>query len=189
MRLNQVDHPRHPWRIHEVAAGFAVEDVWALDTPGQREDFPSLVDRVWSSVDHPPQGGARLLLTIRWKLGQWWGWDGPAQGLGRRVAPLAEGLPPDLRATRTPDVVAQGVPFSPLYQLENEWAAELANGTVHGVLHLGWVPSTDQRYRGQLAVLVRPNGRAGQIYLAAIKPWRLLIYPAWIRRIERSWAP
>jgi hypothetical protein len=72
--------------------------------------------------------------------------------------------------------------------LEDEFAAELANETVHGVLHLGWVPDGAGGYRGQLAVLVKPNGLLGRAYLAAIKPFRhLVVYPAMLRQLEREW--
>jgi hypothetical protein len=39
-----------------------------------------------------------------------------------------------------------------------------------------------------MAVLVKPNGRFGAAYMAAIKPFRyLLVYPALMRSIERDW--
>jgi hypothetical protein len=39
-----------------------------------------------------------------------------------------------------------------------------------------------------MAVLVRPNGRPGAAYMAAIKPFRhLIVYPSMLREIERTW--
>jgi hypothetical protein len=39
-----------------------------------------------------------------------------------------------------------------------------------------------------MAVLVKPNGRFGAAYMAAIKPFRhLVVYPALMRAIERDW--
>jgi hypothetical protein len=39
-----------------------------------------------------------------------------------------------------------------------------------------------------MAVLVKPNGLLGSAYMAAIKPFRLLVvYPALMRAIERDW--
>ena len=59
---------------------------------------------------------------------------------------------------------------------------------MHGVLHVGWVPDGEGGFRGQMAVLVKPNGRKGSVYMAAIKPFRhVLVYPAMLRDIERSW--
>ena len=79
-------------------------------------------------------------------------------------------------------------PFSSLYQLEDEWAAEIANKTMHGVLHVGLVPDGRGLYRAQMAVLVRPNGLLGDAYMAAIRPFRhLIVYPGLMRQIEREW--
>ncbi len=65
---------------------------------------------------------------------------------------------------------------------------EIANRTVHGVLHVGWVSDGTGGYRGQMAVLVKPNGRFGTAYMAAIKPFRhLIVYPAMLRAISRRW--
>jgi hypothetical protein len=80
------------------------------------------------------------------------------------------------------------IPFTSVYMLDDEWAAEGANRTMHGVLHLGWVPDAEGGYRGQMAVLVKPNGWVGRAYMAAIKPFRLLlVYPGLMRTIERGW--
>ena len=79
-------------------------------------------------------------------------------------------------------------PLLPLYLLDDEFAAEVANATMHGVLHLGWVPDGAGGHRGQLAVLVKPNGLRGEAYMAAIRPFRhFVVYPPMIRRIEREW--
>jgi hypothetical protein len=96
-------------------------------------------------------------------------------------------LPADLRDIPSgPDFDA--LPFTPLYLLDDEFAAEIANRTMHGVMHLGWVPDGTGGYRGQMAVLVKPNGVLGTGYMAAIKPFRhLIVYPAMMREIEREW--
>src|SRR5439155_21114431 len=80
------------------------------------------------------------------------------------------------------------LPFSSLYLLDDEWAAETANRTMHGVLHLGWIPDETGGYRGQMAVLVKPNGLRGTAYMAAIRPFRhLIVYPALLREGARTW--
>jgi len=59
---------------------------------------------------------------------------------------------------------------------------------MHGVMHLGWVPDGTGGYRGQMAVLVKPNGLFGLAYMTAIRPFRhLIVYPALIRQIEDEW--
>ncbi len=75
-----------------------------------------------------------------------------------------------------------------LYLTDDEWAAEMANRTVHSVMHLAWVPDGTGGYRGQMAVLVKPNGLLGEAYMAAIKPFRhLIVYPALIREMGEMW--
>ncbi|MEA2403657.1 MAG: hypothetical protein QOE08_304 [Thermoleophilaceae bacterium] len=188
MRLPDTAHTSRPWRIHELTGDFRLEDVWALPTPGGPDDFPRLV-QLFASTD-PAQSSsraARTLFAIRWKLGELFGWDDPDAGVGSRVPTLRDRMPADLRdAPPGPDVDA--LPFSPLYVTGDEWAAEVANRTMHGVLHVGWVPDGSGGYRGQMAVLVKPNGLRGDAYMAAIKPFRhLIVYPQMLREIGRKW--
>jgi len=130
----------------------------------------------------------RGLFLIRSLLGALLRWDRPQTGVGGRVPGLRDRLPGDLRRG-VPEHLADLAPFSTVYLLENEWALELANQTVHGVLHLGWVPDGAGFYRGQMAVLVKPNGVLGQAYMAAISPFRhLIVYPTIMRDIERRWS-
>ena len=56
-------------------------------------------------------------------------------------------------------------------------------------MHVGWVPDGTGGYRGQLAVLVKPNGLLGTVYMAAIRPFRhLIVYPLMTRELERAWS-
>ncbi len=132
-------------------------------------------------------GAVRTLWAIRWKVGELLGWDRPAAGLGSRVPTLRDRFPADLRdAPSGPDFDA--LPFTSLYLLDDEWAAEIANRTMHGVMHIGLVPDQTGGYRAQMAVLVKPNGLFGSAYMAAIRPFRhLIVYPAMMRQIEREW--
>ena len=91
-----------------------------------------------------------------------------------------------VRRSRGPDF--KSLPFTSLYLTEDEWAAEIVNRTVHGVMHVGWVPDESGAYRGQMAVLVKPNGLLGSTYMAAIAPFRhVVVYPAMLREIGRIW--
>jgi hypothetical protein len=188
MRLPDSAHTSRPWRIHEIAPDFRVEDVWELPTPGGPDDFPLLVES-YKTVDDEQSSSAivRFLFALRWKLGEIFGWDDESDGIGGRVSSLRDRLPEDLRnAERGPDHPT--LPFKALYVTDNEFAAEIANNTMHGVMHLGWVPDGAGSYRGQMAVLVKPNGRRGDAYMAAIKPFRhLVVYPRMLRDIERRW--
>jgi Protein of unknown function (DUF2867) len=187
-RLPKSAHTSRPWRIHEIAGDFELEDVWSLPTPGGPDDFHYLVEGFTSSdPSRNSSAPVRALFAIRWKVGKLLGWDTPDSGVGSRVLTLSDRLPADLREAG-PGPRFEGLPFTPLYLLDDEWAAEIANRTMHGVLHLGWVPDTDGGYRGQMAVLVKRNGLLGSAYMAAIRPFRhLLVYPQMLRDIERQW--
>ena len=188
MKLPPEAHGARPWRIHELTGDFRLEDVWALPTPGGPDDFARLVELATTTDPerHSPLP-VRALWALRWRLGALFGWDDEKDGVGARVPSLRERMPADLLAA-APDGITPALPFSPLYLLEDEFAAEIANHTVHGVMHLGWVPDGEGGYRGQMAVLVKPNGRFGEAYMAAIKPFRyLLVYPAMLRDMERRW--
>jgi Protein of unknown function (DUF2867) len=187
MRLPKTEHTSRPWRIHELTRDFRVEDVWELPGTGGPDDFPRLVQRFASG--NPSQGpsrAVRALFAIRWKLGEVLGWDGPDAGLGSRVGTLSDRLPADLRDAPS-GLNFDALPFKPLYLIDDEFAAEIANRTMHGVLHLGWVSDGTGGYRGQMAVLVKPSGLLGDAYMAAIRPFRhLIVYPAMMRQIERE---
>jgi Protein of unknown function (DUF2867) len=189
VRLPNSAHTSRPWRIHELTGDFELEDVWALPTPGGPDDFERLVEGFASSdPSRSASAPVRALFAIRWKVGELLGWDAPGTGIGSRVPTLHDRLPADLREAG-PGPSFDGLPFTPLYLLEDEWAAEIANRTMHGVLHLGWVPDGAGGYRGQMAVLVKRNGLLGTAYMTAIRPFRhLLVYPRMLRDIERRWS-
>jgi hypothetical protein len=195
MRLPNTAHTSRPWRIHELTRDFRLEDVWALPTPGGPDDLARLVE--WFTTPRKVPFLVRALFALRWKLGALFGWDEPASGVGERVPSLRERLPPDLLAApRGPDIravpareAADGPPiFSSVYQTHDEWVAEIANRTVHSLMHIGWVPDGTGGYRGQMAVLVKPNGLLGTAYMAAIRPFRyLIVYPELMREIGQEW--
>jgi hypothetical protein len=187
-KLPDSAHLERPWRIHEIAPDFRLEDVWTLPTPGGRDDFRRLVERMAAgTTDESSSWVVRNLFALRWKLGEIFGWDDEDSDVGARVPTLRERLPEDLREA-PPGPGFDSLPFKPLYLLDDEFAAEVANKTMHGVMHLGWVPDGTGSYRGQMAVLVKPNGLFGRAYMAAIRPFRhLIVYPVMIRDFDREW--
>src|ERR1700754_1991856 len=154
--LGTTEHTTRPWRIHEIAKDFRVLEVWALPTPGGRDDFPRLVRLMRTFEPAEASAVVRVLFAIRWTLGRVFGIDDQETGLGNRVGSLRDRLPADL--ADTPPTDFDTYPFTPLYVADDEFALEMANQTVHGVMHVGWAPDGTGGYRGQMAVLVKPNG-------------------------------
>lgn len=186
MRLPNHAHTARPWRIHELTRDFRLADVWALPAPGGPDAFPGTV-RLIASMDpsRSSSRAVRTLFALRWKIGELLGWDEPDTGVGSRVPALRERLPADLRDTPVPEFTA--LPFTSLYLLADEFAAEIANRTMHGVVHIGLVPDGTGGHRGQMAVLVKPNGVLGDAYMTAIKPFRhLFVYPSMLRAVARD---
>jgi hypothetical protein len=188
MRLPNAAHTSRPWRIHELTADFRLEDVWALPTPGGRDDFPRLVQLIASSdPSRSPSAAVRTLFAIRWTIGGLLGWDGQPGSAGSPRSTLRDRVPADLRGSQSSPSF-EALPFTPLYGIEDEWAAEIVNRTVHAIMHLGWVRDHSGSYRGQMAVLVKPNGLLGASYMAAIAPFRrLVVYPRILREVGRQW--
>lgn len=202
MRLPNATHESRPWRIREIAPDFALEDVWALPVHGGAEDFQTLLE---NTVSFDPSNAeslaARVLWRVRDRLGSWFrlgrisapidgGRDDTADKLpipGKNETSLTDRLPDDLRNTAA-DLHFSSLPFTPLYRTDVEFAAEVSNRTVHGVMHLAWVDQGEGRYQGQMAVYVKPRDPFGKGYMALIKPFRhWVVYPALMRQIERAW--
>ena len=185
MKLPDSAHESRPWRIHELTPDFDLEDVWLVPGELPPERFPRFIELI--AETDPAESSSlpvRLLFRLRWALGSLFGWDRESTGVGERVASLGERLPADLRAAdRGPGL--SGAPFAPLYLLDDEYAAEIANETVHGVMHFGLVEVAGVP-RVQMAVLVKPNGLLGRAYMQAIKPFRyLVVYPRMLEQLGR----
>jgi len=199
MRIPNAAHESRPWRIRPIVPDFVLEDVWALPAQGGAEDFDALLELIADSdpanADSLP---TRLLWRLRDRLGGWFDLggisapvDGGEGGLpipGTSETSLSGRLPEDLRGTAA-GVDFGSLPFVPLYRTDDEFAAEVSNRTVHGVMHLAWVEQGGGRFQAQMAVYVKPRGRFGRAYMSLIKPFRyLIVYPALTRQTERTWA-
>jgi hypothetical protein len=188
-RLAVATYTEQPWRIHECTGDFTVEDVWSFRTPGAGpDDFPVMLAAMRADGGLAKQRPlVTFLFALRWKLGALFGWDKPSAGVGERVGSLRSRLPGDLRdAPHGPD--NDNMPLKAVYELDLEAARELANKTVHTVMHLGWVQGANGDHELRMAVLVKPNGWFGRLYMAAIAPFRyLIVYPALTRQWERAW--
>jgi hypothetical protein len=199
MRIPNAAHESRPWRVHEVVPDFTLEDVWALPVEGDADEFDRVLELLASSdPSRADSAAARALWRLRDRLGEWFGLgrisvpaSGDAGGLaipGTDETSLAGRLPEDLRGTAAA-VDLEALPFEPLYRTADEFAAEISNRTVHGLMHLAWAEQGSGRHRAQMAVYVKPRGLFGRSYMAAIKPFRyLIVYPAMMRQIERTWS-
>ncbi|MGA2452876.1 MAG: DUF2867 domain-containing protein [Solirubrobacteraceae bacterium] len=191
MRVANSEHEDRAWRIGEVAPDFRLEDVWALPAHGGSQDFATLLE-VMASLDpsHAASRATRALFSIRYRIGGWLGWDDAPRPLA--IPPgtettLSARLPDDLRNSAA-GLELRSKDFTALYRTDVEWAAELSNRTVHAVMHLAWVDKGEGLYQGQMGVYVKPRGRLGATYMAAIAPFRhRVVYPAMMREIERAW--
>src|SRR5947209_7309543 len=140
MRIPNTAHTSRPWRIHELTPDFRLEDVWELPGVGGPDDFPRLVQLVASSDPaENPALAVRALFAIRWKLGEVFGLDRPDAGVGARAPTLRDRFAADRRHGPSGPSF-DSLPFTSLYLTEDEWAAEAANETMHGVMHFGRVP-------------------------------------------------
>lgn len=183
--------------ISQIAPDFTLLDVWELPVEGRREDFDAALELLSSlnpeSIDSRP---ARALFALRDRLGRWLHWDDAKSRTipGTRETTLSIRLPEGLRGSAARPVMSDalrqpGAHFVPLYRTHDEWAAEVSNETVHGVIHLGWIPQGDGRYRGRMTIYVLPRGWLGRLYMLLIQPFRhLVVYPALMRHMGRAWA-
>ncbi|EIV92672.1 DUF2867 domain-containing protein [Frankia sp. QA3] len=188
MRILNSEFIDRPWRIHEFAGDFVVEDVWSLPTPGGPDDLARFARGFTApGTDEISDRATKVLFAIRWRLGRIFGWDGEDKGVNKRVVSLRDRLPEDLQAgDRGPDF--SDVPFRSVYLTHTEWVSEIANRTVHALMHVGWVEDGKGGYHGQMTALVKPNGAFGKFYMIGIKPIRYrIVYPQLIRSIGKHW--
>ena len=185
-RSTDREHTSRPWRIHEIAKDFRVLDVWALPTPGGPDDFPQLVRLM---VDVRPRSDlARRARPVRDPVDDSDGCSGldrPETGLGTRVQALRDRLPADLADTATD--LRHGHPFTPLYVTDDEFAMEIANQTMHGVMQSAGCRTT------RAAIAARWPFWCGRTECSgglpggdrAVPP--LIVYPLMMRDIGRIW--
>jgi hypothetical protein len=198
MRLPNATHESQPWRIREIVPDFELEDAWALPASGKAGEFETLLELLaHSDPAHAESLPTRFLWNLRDRLGSLFDLGristtaDAGEGLpipGTEETSLAERLPDDLQDTAA-DVKFASLPFVPLYRTDDEFAAEISNQTVHGVMHLAWAEQGEGRYQAQMAVYVKPRGRFGKGYMALIKPFRhLIVYPALMRQTDKMWS-
>lgn len=191
-RMSTAEHSALDWRIDELVSDFELLDVWRLPATGASDDFQDLVT-AWSQVTNPetpPKSrSTRVVLGVRTRLGEWFGWDDNLNELpipGCAEISLRDRLSDDLKAP--PGDLKEVGFFRPVFSTDREWVGELSNSTVHAAAQLGWVPREDGLFEGRLAVYAKTRGRLGSVYMKAIAPFRhYVVYPTMVRSIGDVW--
>lgn len=206
-------HRARPWRVHTLAPDFELLDLWELPVdadPAHGETFAAFL-RVflttgaasWPVYSLRPHSlgdvvhlarlaGAAVLFGIREVLGRVFALDGDD---GTRAIPGRNETRVRARlddADRARDVgflpPRYAGAFETVYGFADEALFEIANKTIHALLHLSWVETAGGRRRVILAVYVKSRGAGSRFYLALIGPFRhAVVYPAWITHVVRTW--
>jgi len=172
---------------HQFLAGVPLADVNVVDLPAGGPGRTISDVRALTAAADPTKANVivRMLFGLRFQIGRVLGWDrgsaliAPDSYLHRMDSVLRE------RSLCIPGT--QDGPFHVLYVLENESLSEIRNATVHAFLAAALRP-TVSGYRLYWAVYVQPVSRLTALYMALIEPFRrLVVYPAILRHIRRSW--
>lgn len=214
--MSAADPRRHagcPWRVHTLAPDFELLDLWELPIaadPARGETFArflavfieSGMTSHWPAYRLRPTSprdlmhgallaGAVGLFAFRRLLGRVLALDGDRERLavpGRSEHRVRERLDDGDRTRDTGVLPSRVGPFETVYAFADEALLEIANRTIHGLLHLSWVDDGRGRRTAVLAVYVKSRGVGSRIYMALINPFRhLVVYPAWISHVTRSW--
>jgi Protein of unknown function (DUF2867) len=190
MKIKPLELIQQPWKVHTLLQDFRVEDVWLL--PFELEQRHTLQD-ILAQLEETnkkiaTKGLAGKLFSLRRWLGKIFHWDTDTMSLQivhgeiRERYAKAEGRPLE-------DLPHGGVgSFSPVFYLEHECLLEVENKTVQAAVHFGKVPLANTKYAVHMTVYVKPKGTFGQLYMLAIKPFRLLIiYPTLLKTLQTQW--
>lgn len=213
MTADVAAHRARRWRVHTLAPDFELLDLWELPIeadPARGETFGSFLKiffstgaASWPVYPLRPRslgdlahlvrlGGAGALFAFRDLLGRVFALDDddgtrPIPGTWETRVRSRLGAEDRARDTGVLPPKWAGA-FETVYAFADEALLEIANRTIHGLLHLSWVDAPDGRRRVMLAVYVKSRGAGSRFYLALIRPFRhMVVYPAWIGHVLRTW--
>lgn len=213
MSADVTAHRARPWRVHTLAPDFELLDLWELPVeadPARGETFGSFLEvflstgaTSWPVYSLRPRSLGDLAHLAR--LGVSGALFGLRDVLGRVFAlddddgtrPIPGTWETRVRARLSADDRARDTgalppcwagAFEAVYGFADEALLEIANRTIHALLHLSWVETTDGRRRAVIGVYVKSRGAGSRFYLALIRPFRHgVVYPAWIGHVLRTW--
>ena len=205
-------HAARPWRVATLAPDFELLDVWQVPIaadPAQGDSFERFLAVF---VEHGMRGhwppyrlhptsprdllhgvllaGAAGLLAFRRGLGRVLRLDADRELAipGRPEHRVRARLTAADRARDTGALPARIGAFEAVYAFADEALLEIANRTIHGLLHVSWVDAGGGRRTAVLAVYVKSRGFWSRVYMAVINPFRhVVVYPAWVAHVQRSW--
>jgi hypothetical protein len=189
MGTSAADHLSRPWRVHGVAPDFELLDVWLFDLGAGPASLDEFLVCFWTGASDV---AGSWLARIRLWVGRVLGWDDHELTLpipGCEEFSVAARLSPEDRAQNRADSRSplSAATVQPVYRFENEALYEVSNDTIHALLHVGMVDRAAEAW-SSLAVYVKSRGSFSRAYMAAIGPFRhLVVYPALVRSVERSW--
>lgn len=213
MSADVAAHRARPWRVHTLAPDFELLDLWELPVdadPARGETFRSFLavflstgaaswpvyplrPRSLGDVAHLVRlAGTGALFALRDVLGRVLALDdddGTRPIPGSWETRVRSRLTPDDRERDTGVLPPRWAgAFETVYGHADDALFEIANRTIHALLHLSWVEAPDGRRRVVLAVYVKSRGAGSRFYLALIRPFRhAVVYPAWIGHVLRTW--
>jgi hypothetical protein len=180
-------HRRRPWRVHDLAKDFRLLDVWHVPVRADKgqASFERFFRAFAANGTKTNSRIANALFALRFALGRLFRLDRE-----RSRPTIADRLTDDDRSRNRmgrvplpelPDLVRG------LYLFDDEALLEIANKTIHGLLHLSFDVDGDKA-TPVLAIYIKSRGWISAPYMALITPFRhLFVYPAWLRSIAAQW--
>jgi Protein of unknown function (DUF2867) len=182
MRASPAEYLDLKLRAHDLLHDVPLYDVSVVDLPGGG-DGRSLADIRAFESSSPPSRIATVLYCVRYFFGRIFAWD---RGAMRPEESLLARLSERDRMDSVVPPGTQDGPFIVLYQFPGESLRETLNATVHGFICTA-LARTATGYRLYWAIYVLRVSWLTRPYLIMIEPFRRILYPAMLRRIQRAW--
>jgi len=190
MRIGSTEHYKHSWIADKLLPDFKIEDVWQLPVTLQKVHTLQQFHNAFASSSNSLEtsGFTGMLFRFRLFVGRLFKWDNklPQTALVPGSIRARYAQMEALKYDQLPD--PGNGSFTPVYNLDQEFLAEIVNATVHAAIHLGLVPLDENTFTVQMTIYVKPKGTFGKGYMLLIKPFRwLIVYPTLMRIIRKKW--